>query len=339
MTFINNTSNSIRRSSKDIFYIFNNNGLYYNYYDKDNTLIKDNILISNNTIDYTQFYFTIDNLDKIYGIVSDNAIKIVECEKDSNIFLLKETFSFDYEKFAVCFPFIKYIDDNIHMFYYVYSPKFTNSAVIFHQYKNNEGQWIENQIDFVNFNILNQFYIVFNDNIPTIFYLNLVDNYEQVFYSTFDYNNLSWSNPIQLTNTASNKLYLNILKIPDSDMYHLVFCENTNDQYSVKYLNFNVKDNILVQNISCFITEPSLYTFPSLIMENSILYCMWVSFDKLFTSFSKDFGKTWSKPVCDETSVSEYFLRTNIHSNVDDDLIYKDLYLFTTMNTLSILGF
>ena len=114
---------------------------------------------------------------------------------------------------------------------------------------------------------------------------------------------------------------------------------NTNDQYSVKYLNFNVKDNILVQNISCFITEPSLYTFPSLIMENSILYCMWVSFDKLFTSFSKDFGKTWSKPVCDETSVSEYFLRTNIHSNVDDDLIYKDLYLFTTMNTLSILGF
>ena len=247
--------------------------------------------------------------------------------------------SFDYEKFAVCFPFIKYIDDNIHMFYYVYSPKFTNSAVIFHQYKNNEGQWIENQIDFVNFNILNQFYIVFNYNIPTIFYLNLVDNYEQVFYSTFDYNNLSWSNPIQLTNTASNKLYLNILKIPDSDMYHLVFCENTNDQYSVKYLNFNVKDNILVQNISCFITEPSLYTFPSLIMENSILYCMWVSFDKLFTSFSKDFGKTWSKPVCDETSVSEYFLRTNIHSNVDDDLIYKDLYLFTTMNTLSILGF
>ena len=225
------------------------------------------------------------------------------------------------------------------MFYYVYSPKFTNSAVIFHQYKNNEGQWIENQIDFVNFNILNQFYIVFNYNIPTIFYLNLVDNYEQVFYSTFDYNNLSWSNPIQLTNTASNKLYLNILKIPDSDMYHLVFCENTNDQYSVKYLNFNVKDNILVQNISCFITEPSLYTFPSLIMENSILYCMWVSFDKLFTSFSKDFGKTWSKPVCDETSVSEYFLRTNIHSNVDDDLIYKDLYLFTTMNTLSILGF
>ncbi|MFR3521786.1 MAG: hypothetical protein ACLTVE_04180 [Clostridia bacterium] len=43
--------------------------------------------------------------------------------------------------------------------------------------------------------------------------------------------------------------------------------------------------------------------------------------------------------MCDETSVSEYFLRTNIHSNVDDDLIYKDLYLFTTMNTLSILGF
>ena len=74
-------------------------------------------------------------------------------------------------------------------------------------------------------------------------------------------------------------------------------------------------------------------------MENSILYCMWVSFDKLFTSFSKDFGKTWSKPVCDETSVSEYFLRTNIHSNVDDDLIYKDLYLFTTMNTLYIKTF
>ena len=106
MTFINSTTNLIRRSTKDIFYIFNNHGLYYNYYNKDNKLSKRNILISNNTLDYTQFYFSIDKFDKIYGIVSDNAIKIVECENDSDIFLLKETFSFDYEKFGVCFPYV-----------------------------------------------------------------------------------------------------------------------------------------------------------------------------------------------------------------------------------------
>ena len=93
MTFINSTTNLIRRSTKDIFYIFNNHGLYCNYYNKDNKLSKRNILISNNTLDYTQFYFSIDKFDKIYGIVSDNAIKIVECENDSDIFLLKETFS------------------------------------------------------------------------------------------------------------------------------------------------------------------------------------------------------------------------------------------------------
>ena len=59
MTFINSTTNLIRRSTKDIFYIFNNHGLYYNYYNKDNKLSKRNILISNNTLDYTQFYFSI----------------------------------------------------------------------------------------------------------------------------------------------------------------------------------------------------------------------------------------------------------------------------------------
>ena len=76
MTFINSTTNLIRRSTKDIFYIFNNHGLYYNYYNKDNKLSKRNILISNNTLDYTQFYFSIDKFDKIYGIIkySQNGI-------------------------------------------------------------------------------------------------------------------------------------------------------------------------------------------------------------------------------------------------------------------------
>ncbi|WP_455543759.1 hypothetical protein [Intestinibacter sp.] len=339
MTFINSTSNLIRRSSKDIFYIFNNNGLYYNYYNENNELVKQSILISNNIFDYTQFYFTIDECDKIYGIITDNAIKIAECKKDSDIFLLKETFSFDHEKFAVCFPYIKYVGDTTHMFYYVYSPQFTNSAVIFHQYKNEQGEWLESQIDMINFNMLDGFHVVFNDDIPTIFYLNLAGETEELFYSTFDFKNLKWYQPIQLTNTKTSKLYLNILKDDDNNLYHIVFCENIQNQYCVKYMNYNIKDGVLTQNTCCFLSEPPLCTFPCLIKENSILYAMWISFDKLFTSFSKDLGKTWSKPICDETSTNEYFLRTHVHSNVGDDLIYKEVDLFTTINNLSILGF
>ena len=339
MTLINSTTNLIRRSTKDIFYIFNNHGLYYNYYNKDNKLSKRNILISNNTLDYTQFYFSIDKFDKIYGIVSDNAIKIVECENDSDIFLLKETFSFDYEKFGVCFPYIKYMEGTTHMFYYVYSPQFTNSAIIFHQYRNEKGKWVENQIDMVNFNILDKFYIVFNNNIPTIFYLNLVGEYEEVFYSTFIYENLKWSEPKQLTNTQTNKLYFNILNDIDNNLYHVVFSENTQNQYSIKYMNYNIKDDTFIENLSCFLTEPSLCSFPCIILENSTLYIMWVCFEKLYTSFSNDLGSTWSTPICDETSINEDFLRTHVHSNVNEDLIYKDIDLFTTMTNLSILGF
>lgn len=339
MTFINNASNLLRRSNKDIFYIFNNEGLYYNYYDQNNRLTKQNILISNNVLDYTQFYFTIDNFDKIYGIITDNSIKIVECENASDIFLLKENFSFDYEKFCVCFPYIKYINNTTHMFYYVYSPKFTNCAIIFHQYRDKEGKWIENQIDMINFNMLNKFHIVFNDDIPTMFYLNLVDGFEEIFYSTFNFENLKWSTAKQLTNTKNNKLYLNILKDTDNNLYHIIFCENIQNQYCIKYMNYIIKNQTLIENTSCFLNEPSLYTFPCLILENSILYAMWVSFEKLYTSFSKDLGKTWSKAICDETSISEIFLRTHVNSNTQDDLIYNDIDLFTTINNLSILGF
>ena len=66
---------------------------------------------------------------------------------------------------------------------------------------------------------------------------------------------------------------------------------------------------------------------------------MWVCFEKLYTSFSNDLGCTWSTPICDETSINEDFLKTHVHSNVNEDLIYKDIDLFTTMTNLSILGF
>lgn len=104
----------------------------------------------------------------------------------------------------------------------------------------------------VNFNILDKFYIVFNNNIPTIFYLNLVGEYEEVFYSTFIYENLKWSEPKQLTNTQTNKLYFNILNDIDNNLYHVVFSENTQNQYSIKYMNYNIKDDTFIENLSCF---------------------------------------------------------------------------------------
>ena len=102
----------------------------------------------------------------------------------------------------------------------------------------------------VNFNILDKFYIVFNNNIPTIFYLNLVGEYEEVFYSTFIYENLKWSEPKQLTNTQTNKLYFNILNDIDNNLYHVVFSENTQNQYSIKYMNYNIKDDTFINIFS-----------------------------------------------------------------------------------------
>ncbi|MEG1311183.1 MAG: hypothetical protein RSD47_04155, partial [Romboutsia sp.] len=288
MSFINKCSTILRLSNKDMCHIYSDNDLIFDYIDKDENLISSNSFINSNNLDFTNSNFNLDEDNNIYGLYKDNSLKMIELKNGSSEIIQKEILTYNYKKFNIIFPYIKIVKDKIHILYYVYNNNSTNTCALFHHY-NNDGVWIENKIDFINHIVLDSFTVLWNNNCPIVFYFNLVNGCEEVFSSRFNTTTLTWSTPIQITNSGNSKIYLSVLK-DSMNFYHLTFSEELDNGYAIKYINGYLTDNKLDINISNYITKPSACRFPSLVKYQSNLYLIWVNYHKLNTSISTDLG-------------------------------------------------
>lgn len=337
MSFINKCFTIIRRSQKDGFNIRVDDDIVFEYFDKNNNLNSSTSMNLDVPLDFTNYYFSLDKDDNIYGIYKDNSLKMISFDKDSNNFSVKDILTYNYKKFNIMFPYINVINGNIHILYYVFNNNSTNACALFHHYHHN-GVWVENKIDFVNHIALDNFIVIFSQDSPVIFYFNLVNGYEEVFFSRFNLSTFSWSTPVQITKSKKNKLYLSVLK-DNMNFYHLTFCENIDNGYCVRYINGYLNEDKLDVNLSTYITDPSTCMYPTLLKHNSTLYLMWVNFNKLYTSVSHDLGKTWSEHIVDELSVEGDFTRSNFFSNYVEDAPYNSTGVFITYNEIGIIGF
>ena len=337
MSFLNECCGIIRRSQKDMFYMYlGSDGLYYNYYDAKGYIVHKDKLISDMDLDFTRYSFALDKNNNIYCIYCDKCLQIIECKDNSYIFTQKEHITYNHKKFSLLFPYVKYVDYNPHIFYYVFNNNSTNTCALFHHYKYN-NQWIENKIDFITHIVLDNFLVLWNETVPTIFYFNLINGCEEIFASRFNLGTFVWSDPVQITNTGKNKLYLSGIR-DNINFYHLCFCEHEENGYIVKYISGYLNENKFNLDICSYLNQPSIYMYPSLIKVDNILLISWVNFNKLFTCSSKDFGKSWSEPKIDEYSTEDKFIRSSFHSNYEEDLKYNVSYVFSTLNDIGILG-
>ncbi len=336
MSFINNCSTIIRRSTKDMFNFYLDEKLCYDYFNQEGNLIFSTSIIDL-PLDFTTSYFSLDENDSLYGVYADNALKLLEIPKESSDFIQRDIVTYNYENFNILFPYIKKFNDDLHIFYYVYNNASTNECALFHHYRH-DGVWLENKIDFINHVVLDNFTVLWIQHSPVIFYFNLVNRYEEIFSSRFNLNTLTWSRPIQITNSNKNKIYLSVLK-DNMNFYHFTFCEKIDNGYAVKYINGYLMDDKLDLGVSTYVTGPSTCMYPSLIKNDSSLYLMWVNYNRLNTSISTDLGKTWSEHDIDEFSIEDDFTRARFVSNYKDDLPYNSTSLFTTHNNVEILGF
>lgn len=337
MSFINKCSTIIRRSSKDMFFIHLDKDIQYNYYNNKNELVFSKNLIQNNSIDFTNCFFNLDKFDNIYGIYNDGSLKMLTSLNNSSSFTQKEILRYDSKKFNICFPYINVINNDIHILYYVYNLNSSNTCALFHHLKHN-GTWIENKIDFISHIVLDNFIVLWNHDSPLVFYFNLVNGIEEIFLSRFNPTTLTWSSPIQITNSGKNKIYLNVLK-DSMNFYHITFCENLENGYAVKYLNGYLNDNSFDVDVSNYITGPSTCMYPSFLKKDSILYLMWINYGKLNTTCSKDLGRNWSEHEIDEYSIEDEFIRANFFSNYISDVSYNVNTVFTSIDDIGILGF
>lgn len=336
MGFINECSTIIRRSKKDMFNFHLNKNFGYDYFDKNENLISSNTIL-NQKLDFTKYYLTLDYDDSLYGVYIDNGIKLININQNSSSFSTKNLLTYNNTKFDIAFPYIKRINIDFHLLYYVYSNNYSSTCALIHHHNHN-GMWTENKIDFIDNIVLNNFCVLWTQDCPIVFYLKLINNCEEVFLSRYNVNTLTWSKPIQITNSKKNKIYLSVLK-DSMNFYHISFCENVDNAYAVKYINGYLMENKLDVNVSKYITGPSSCMYPNIIKHQSDIYLMWVNYNRLYTVISKDFGKSWSECEIDEFSMEEEFTRSMFFSNYQSDKDYKVTSVFTTTDTIGIIGF
>lgn len=334
MGFFNECSYVLRKSNKDMIIINGENNLVCNFFkNSDLCILKENIM--NMPLDYSKYYFDIDSNDNIYGIYIDNYINILKLNNNTTRFKPLHTVDYDFINFDITFPYIKLIDSEIHIIYYL-TNKSNPTTILFHHYYNG-STWIENKIDFINLPILDNFIVYFNNNTPTIFYLKDHNEFSQICSSTFNTNSSTWDNSILITHSNSNKIYLYVLK-DKLNFYHFSYCESIEGKYSIKYLNGYLKNNYFEELTNKILNTPYLYLFPSLLEYKNVIYIFYIEDNKLYTCYTKDLGVNWSEPLEDCYSINEKFIRSYFKSKYEYDLSYNTNILFTCKNPFSILG-
>lgn len=336
MTFINDYETLVRTSKKELFNFRCANKVIVNVLD-DVDNVKKTFTLCDKRISYINASFDIDNEDNIYGIINDDNGKVLSSKYTDSEFITSTLFKYDVNRFGISYPYMKKINNSTHVFYYVNSNDNNSISALYHHYKY-EDTWFENKIDFIYHTVLNNFVVLWEKNTPIIYYYNLVNGCEELFVCIFNINKKSWGNPIQITNSRKSKMYLSVAK-DCLNFYHIVYSENANGAYAVKYINGYLNERSFKGNDSKYITGPSTCSFPNLTILRDRIYIMWVQYNKLYTSYSDDVGKTWSEHSIDEYSIEEDFIRYNFKSNFINDKPYNTDCVFSTKNPIGILGY
>lgn len=335
MSFINRTDALIRKSNNHIAkFNLDNNLIYHNI---DNNLNESySCKVLDGLYSFADINLDINNDDSIYGLVNDKKGKLINLHIKDDSIDKTTLIKYDNKQFTIKFPYIKNILGDTHVIYFSINQKYINLSALVHIYIKDSIP-IKSNIDFIKNNIINNFVVTWNNNTPSIFYFKLLNGYEELFVSTFNSNTLSWSNPLQITNSHKHKIYLSVIKCRDNS-YHIAFSENNEYKYYYRYINGYFKYNKFCVNNSNLIKTNIMCLFPNIIEYNSILYAQWIEFHDLYISNSIDLGRTWSKPIL-ENSISAFpFMRYDFKSNNYEDYNKTASTIFCGKNDFKILG-
>lgn len=326
MTFINETKILFKKSNSNLA-IFNiDNNLQYEVLDNNlNKVSCDKVYDGN--FSYVDIWFDINKDDSIYGIINNNKGKLINININNNNIVNNSTLiKYDYKNFIVKFPYIKVLDNEKHIIYFSIDKKNKCFCQLIHVYNNNDI-YVKNKIDYINYNIMSNFVVTWNNNVPSIFYYNKINGFEELFVSTFNLKTLNWNPPLKLTNSKKSKIYLDVIKDTDNT-YHIVYSENNNFKYHCQYLkleineiNFKILESSLIQNnIMCL--------FPTLTINSHSIFIQWAEYHNLYICKSINYGKTWSKPIKNNNLSHHSFLRYLYKSNYNLNNKYNFSYIF-----------
>jgi hypothetical protein len=128
------------------------------------------------------------------------------------------------EEQKVMYPIIKYVKNQIHIFYYLLHNEPKNRAYLLHLRFHNNKYSANHIVTADNHKYINPFKIFINDNNDgiTLIYTSINKGYEQIFISKFDISAGQWSEPLCVTSSKDKKIYIDGL-LQNTEMLHLIW--------------------------------------------------------------------------------------------------------------------
>ncbi len=335
MSFERKFNTLLGKSDNSLYELSYDNGIELYIYDKNSKLKYKKKFVSGN-YNFSNAFFNVDNKDSVYGVIytKDNTLLYTYINQQH---IYKSTLlKIDNPKLKITFPYIKKIDNKIHLFYYLVDSTRNNECTLIHYYYDGH-KWVKAELDKIKCFILSNFIVTFNDNTPTIFYLNDNKGYEEVFITRFDEKTSSWDSIVQGTNTGKTKVYLSVIE-SNKNLYHIVFSENSSDRYKCAYYSGELVDNKFIRKDYIIIQDAVACEFPHILKANNQLYIQWLEFSELFTSFSEDNGSTWSNPKFFFNDTDDSIIRYDYKSNLKRNLPLDVSYIFSYKTSHCSLG-
>ncbi|MCI6190587.1 MAG: hypothetical protein MSA89_00200 [Clostridium sp.] len=295
-----------------------NNGIELHNYDSKNNLISKAKVIEDNS-SFSKSFFDVDCYDNIYGIILTKKNTLLYIYIDENYIYKSKLIDIKDENCTISFPYIKKIDDKIHLFYYLINEKTSDKCKLIH-YFYDSTKWIKNIVFEINYFILSNFVVTWHNDIPCLFFFSRIKKCEELFMSFFNLQNLNWEKK-QLTSSYKSKVYLSVIE-PLENHYHITFSENNDNKYYCSYVYIYMKNKKISVKEHLNISKTIACEFPNISMIDDKLYIQWLEFNELFTSYSKDYGKTWSYPNLFNNNENKSIIRYDYRYNFFNNKIY-----------------
>lgn len=329
MPFIKKFETIIYKSDKSISKLTTDNGVFFYNFDSDFNLISKKKILPGN-YSFVDIWFDIDKNNHLYGLINTKDSSLLYSYINDKVLLKTTILQDDSDSFTFKFPYIKEINNETHILYYLNNKYNQYFSKLIHHYKKSDN-WIKSEIDLIEHDILTNFVVIFKDSVPSVFYFNLVNGYDELFVTTFNINTNIWSAPLQITKTGKNKVYLSVIK-DSNDIFHISYSENNSNRYYCVYLKGSFNNGKFFTSKYTNIKTSLACTFPHLIGINNALYIQWLEYHDLYTSVSINSGDDWSIPmIVDDSETSDLmFIRYDCKSNYDSNNASNFSNIFAT---------
>jgi len=321
------------------FYLNEQKHIEYIVSDNKGKWKEKNVVIPEST---ENFYVEIDHKNNIHIVSFHSNGDLYYNHFNNNQWQNHLIVQYPIEEQKILYPTIKYVNDQIHIFYYLINTKVKNKAYLLHLNFNNRDYKTNHVTTVYSHSYINPFKVFIKNNELLLLYGSVVNQFDQIYVSKLSTLDEKWDNPVCLTYSKDKKIYINGL-LDDNKTLHITWSKYDEEYLVVQYLNLDTNDlNVKSEDLEHIsLSLKSSCSFPALSCYKKLLWATWTETNKVVSSYSTDLGKNWSKPFIHEDTRKHDFKRYRYTSNSSDDKddILCDFVFGSLYPTIQFLGF